>query len=226
MILSNTLEAIQQVLWPAKCGACERYLAEDESAVCKDCRKTIHLCAERSIPDGFSGAFAFFEYEGVIQEMISKWKFSEDFNAQKALMILFSELCQDIHFDISKPATIIPVPPHPKRLRERGFDPAWMFAHTFYQQWLMPHPEDSKSIYFSDNCLIRSRYTRHQIKLSHEERQHNLDNAFSLKKEPPENVILIDDVITTGATARTCGEVLLAGGSSSLFLIGLASANA
>lgn len=210
------------MFWPARCAACDIYLTNDEDVLCPSCRDSLRSCDKKCQYEGFEGGQAFFVYEGAIQEMITKWKFHADFHAQKSILRLVRENIQNFQLNIELPCAVIPVPPHIKRLRERGYDPAWTFAREFYRAWVAEKKELRDVLYFEDHCLVRHRNTRHQVRLGREERLHNLDNAFSLKKSAPSSVLLIDDVITTGATGRACGEVLRKGGTQFLYLLGLA----
>ena len=97
--------------------------------------------------------------------------------------------------------TIIPVPLHLRRERERGFNQSEIIAELFAKKFAL---EVNKN-------LRRVIYTVQQVKLSGEERRANLKNAFDFRQNGqaiPEKVLLVDDVFTTGATMQECAKVL------------------
>jgi ComF family protein len=113
---------------------------------------------------------------------------------------------------------IIPVPLHPKRKRQRGFNQA---------QLIVKELSRLKRIEIVEECLVKNRNTPPQTLLDEEEREKNVSGAFGIKKE--ENikekvVLLVDDVYTTGATIRECSSVLKEAGVKEVRAITLAQA--
>lgn len=98
------------------------------------------------------------------------------------------------HKLIRAPQVLVPVPLHPNRLRERGFNQAWLIAHRLSQ--LLGIPID-------DGSLTRVVDTAPQADLSGKQRRNNCHNAFSLSAHfPYQRIALIDDVVTTGTTVE------------------------
>jgi ComF family protein len=110
----------------------------------------------------------------------------------------------------------MPVPLHRDRLRQRGFNQAVVLGHVVAEHFGMP--------FMIDN-LIRCRPTRPQVELSGDERARNVRDAF-LVLRPSEivekRILLIDDVLTTGATLNECARVLKDAGARSVTAIALA----
>ncbi|MEW5845523.1 MAG: ComF family protein [Bacteroidota bacterium] len=106
--------------------------------------------------------------------------------------------------DLYKPITaIVPVPLHPKRLKERGYNQAEVIAKGLSEAMGVPVVTD---------VLLRNVYTQTQTKKSRIERMQNIAGAFTIKnaeKIEKGHVLLVDDVITTGATLETCAQTLL-----------------
>jgi ComF family protein len=99
---------------------------------------------------------------------------------------------------------VAPVPLHPRRLKERGFNQALLLAKAFFDKPL------------AREALIRVRHTMPQSGLNPKERRENVKKAFSIPRPEDirgKNVVLIDDVYTTGATVRECAKVLSQAGA-------------
>lgn len=201
----QTLEALKHLLWPTRCASCHVLLAEPSSLLCMECSTQVAQAPQAPLPPHIDAAMSLFKYEGAVQSMISKWKYHEDYTAQKAILSFVPDHMDRLRSFIPADVCMIPVPPHPKRLRERGFDPVWTFASRLHRHLEKAEiPTD-----FRDDVLTRTRHTAHQAALNHEQRLHNLDGAFKVKYGfKSQRVLLIDDVMTTGSTGSACAQVL------------------
>jgi ComF family protein len=104
-------------------------------------------------------------------------------------------------------ALLVPVPLHLSRLRERGFNQAVLLAHRLGR---------ARGLRVASRALVRTRATRSQPGLAAADRRANLAGAFTLRPDAAvagHEVVLIDDVLTTGATADACATVLRAAGA-------------
>ncbi|MDZ7377321.1 MAG: ComF family protein, partial [candidate division KSB1 bacterium] len=113
---------------------------------------------------------------------------------------------------------LIPVPLHKTRARERGYNQSALLCRAIARQTGLPYDE---------HILKRVRYTRSQTKLSASERLKNVNQAFRIVNKEPiqnKNVILIDDVITTGATMNECARELITNGARTVALCAIAHA--
>lgn len=217
-MISSTLDAIKHLLWPTRCASCDSLLGAPSQSLCAACTQSLIHAKPTNKTKGIDEFFAFFAYEGAAKNTISKWKYHADMAAQKAILNCIEPQIKNLKPLIPVEACFIPIPPHPKRLYERGFDPVWTFARKLLQ--LLPHA--SLSLKFKDDALIRVRHTKAQASLNHEERLKNLENAFEIKGNIPSKIILIDDVLTTGATAKACAKVLRQAGAQHIILVTLA----
>ncbi|TAN33530.1 ComF family protein [Patescibacteria group bacterium] len=140
--------------------------------------------------------------------------------------------------------SVLPVPLHPRRERERGFNQAKVLAKIFLDSLntppCIPPPETSSGQALKgegltqnpppirgrieEGVLVRTRYTPHQARLSKEERTQNVAGAFAWKgpAPAPAYVLLVDDVYTTGATMQECARVLKAAGAQKIYWLTLA----
>jgi ComF family protein len=113
---------------------------------------------------------------------------------------------------------VMPVPLHPARLRQRGFNQALLLAHQMCEKNDIP--------LLCDN-LYRVRPTRPQVELTGEERLKNVAGAFALRRPDAvkdRSVMIIDDVFTTGATLNECAAVLKEAGAAQVVALTLARA--
>jgi len=106
-------------------------------------------------------------------------------------------------------AVLVPVPLHPVRLRERGYNQSLLSASAWARRLGTP---------VADRWLERRRSTGTQTRLGSADRRRNLSQAFAVGKgfEPGVPIVLVDDVLTTGATLSSCAAVLLAAGAPSV----------
>ncbi len=218
-MLLDTFDALKHILWPTRCASCEVLLPESSRSLCEECQASVLDASGMPLPENIDWAFAFFRYEGTVQSLIAKWKYHEDYAAQKAILDFLPSHLEAIRSMAEGVDCMIPVPPHPRRLRERGFDPVWSFASKLHRMM----ENASMKVDFRDDVLMRTRHTAHQAGLNHEQRMHNLDGAFKVADGfAAEKVLLIDDVTTTGATGSVCAGVLKAAGVKWVGFIALA----
>ncbi len=99
--------------------------------------------------------------------------------------------------------TVVPIPLHAERLRQRGYNQAALISQAFCERTGLRHlPE----------ALVRVRATAAQYELNPLQRQQNLAGAFALKRAPATPVLLVDDIYTTGSTIQAAQQVLVAAG--------------
>jgi ComF family protein len=117
--------------------------------------------------------------------------------------------------NLPQPITaVVPVPLHPQRLAERGYNQAALLATIF---------GDAVGLPVQPAWLERTRETRHQVGLGPSERQTNVDGAFAATEAVMgHHLLLIDDVYTTGATLRACAAAALAAGAAAVYGLTLA----
>lgn len=202
---------IKDVIWPRTCAVrdCGRKVDVEEGYICSRCYATLPWYDEFA-----KSAFAYLE---PISELINQYKFfgatylAGDFAA--ALEKSFRK-----KHDAASVDMVIPVPLHPNRLRERGYNQAGLIAADF-----------AKRIgrVYDDTSLVRLRDTEHQSRSSGDERRKNLKGAFRVVNPSfvrGRTVVLVDDVMTTGSTLDECTAALVAGGAHRVVQFVLAKA--
>ncbi len=191
----------KDLLFPKFCVNC----LEEGVWLCEKCLdvivKTEKLSSEKQnlAAPHLDGVTALFHYgDKNISKLIGMLKY----NSLLELRDDFKKIILVTDFDLPyKDFVLIPVPLHPRRQRERGFNQAEVIAEGF-----------SEKLNFKiNNDLHRSTYTNQQAKLSAVDRKVNLNSAFIFESKEgyiPEKVLLVDDVFTTGATMSECAKVL------------------
>lgn len=226
MNLAEVLQDISSVIFPPRCLGCSEILhPEDNRIFCPDCQTKInvihgeiclicgtpfpdspapsHLCGDcLEAKPSFSCARAVFGYESVILEAIHRFKYKRDLSVGETL----ADVMADFSFpdvNVSDYTMILPVPLHVKRLRERGFNQSLILAKAIGRKHKIP-------VNFS--LLKRHQFTESQTGMNRKERSENIKGAFAVtdaEKIAGQNIILVDDVFTTGATANECAKTLL-----------------
>ena len=165
----------------------------------------------------FRKARAFGVYKGSLMEAIHRLKYGGKTSLSRPLGALAKHTFYQF-WDANSIDLLLPVPLHIKRLRERGFNQAYIVN----KKWT-----GIEGIPFDGLTLSRIRWTEPQTNLARTERRKNVTGAFFLRhpdRVKGQRVLLVDDVFTTGATANECARVLMKAGAESVDVLTLARA--
>jgi ComF family protein len=187
-----------------------QHFAADSGALCGACR----LAAPR-----FRKAVAFGAYEGALRDLIHIFKYQRIKSAGPLLGRLLRQAYSAIPAD--DPVLVVPVPLWPGKRSDRGFNQAEEIARAFWRSGA------SSGIQLCTTLLIRSRETAPQTGLTRRQRQANLRGAFAVttpEKIQGQSILVVDDVMTTGATAGECARVLLRAGAKQVYVATVARA--
>lgn len=183
------------------CMACGTEIQSSANAyLCPKCMQQLPIMTETQ-----TGHFSPFVYEEPIRSMILKLKYASNGFIAKALApYLAAVYLQKIKNLFDKPPIIIPVPLHRSRHNERGYNQSAVLAKELSGYLNLP---------VVTNVLIRTKKTIIQKKMDAASRASNLRNAFTvdptkIKEIQDQNILLIDDVYTTGATTHECATTL------------------
>ena len=178
----------------------------DTGCLCGDCILT---------PPAFSGALSFGYYTGELGKLIRALKFHNRRNLVELLVPLLVDTFFDA-WDRGDFDMVIPVPLHPKRRRDRGYNQAALLAYSLANRIGVP---------FNGRLLIRNRLTVPQTGLTDSRRTANVRNAFSCinpERVAGKRILLIDDVMTTGATVASASGTLIKNGAWRVSVLTLA----
>lgn len=205
------LASLIELLFPARCLGCGKQLDQSRPPrFCAACRAqvipfTSSCTAQDDLP--FT-THSLCIYQEPISTLLVRLKFNGDLSGLSTVAALAREAA--VERLLSEPDVILPVPLHRSRLRWRGFNQAAVLAKTCFPYW-----KDRIRI----NLLQRHKATLPQLGLTGKERRSNLVGAFSIRLPQASSgrrILLVDDVLTTGATLRECAEVLRRAGVAEL----------
>lgn len=202
------------------CKDCEAKMKPIKTAICPMCErpaidgKTHPGCQTRYCLDGLTSLY---RYDGPVRAAIKRLKY-KPYLVELVDLLLVSILdSMKSNKDVELAGfTIISIPLHPQRERERGFNQAALIGKALALQLDLP---------FDENVLQRTRYTKPQVLLAEKERRKNLADAFILDtkyKILNTNILLVDDVWTTGSTMRACANVLKRAGAKKVWALTVA----
>jgi len=174
--------------------------------VCDDCR----------LGRSFGKARAYGLFDGYLRDLLTRFKYS----GQQALGAPLGQLLADTaaeHFDVEEYDVIVPVPLHRDRLAERGFNQAYLIAKPLAASARLPVVAAVERILSSAA----------QVGLKGAQRKGNVRDAFGLHPRrrtqvARRRVLLVDDVLTTGATAEECARVLKSAGAAEVDVVTVA----
>lgn len=166
----------------------------------------------RDTTRSIDAVFIAFQFEGVLREAIHMFKYRPLRRLGVPLGDLMARVLAAHPLMVD---ALIPVPLHPNRLAERGFNQSELLAQRIGQ---------ARSLPVLTNGLVRIRDTEHQVRLNAKERQENMHDAFrwQLPTNPPPRIALVDDLFTTGATFRACAVALRMAGVQEVVALALA----
>jgi ComF family protein len=228
------------LIYPTACSGCGRRLSFKEKYLCQCClasikfietkcgwcgralSKEILACGECHFnPPPYEKARAVGEYQTPLKELICSFKYQKKEGMKRlAWELMFKYLEKGEEIDLKRVDLIIPVPLHKTKRHERGFNQATALAEGIAQRYQLKIEQDN---------LVRIRKTFPQVNLPTEKRTENVKSAFYVKREEKikgKNILLIDDVYTTGATIKECTKVLKKAGSGEIYVFTLARAPA
>jgi ComF family protein len=231
IIQSIFQKIILDSLFPIQCLGCGNF----DDWICEDCHSTLPILTQQQCPickkvetkngetcpnclkkeDNFiDGVFVASSFQDkLLKKAIHYYKYRFVYDLSKPLSLLLAQSL--FNSTVPAPDIIIPVPLHKRRARWRGFNQSELLAKNLDLQ-----------IPLITDTLLRTKYTIPQVKMKNRnKRQQNLNNAFTVKNTQHingKNVLLIDDVLTTGTTLNKCAKVLKQSGCNKVFCLVLA----
>ncbi|MFV5696792.1 ComF family protein [Flavobacterium sp. ZT3R17] len=208
-------ESIINLFFPKVCSGCSSFLVVNENVICTVCRHDIpltnhHLNPENDafkkfygrIPVIHTSALFYFHKKGIVQELIHNLKYKGHEEIGTILGEWYAEDLKTIDL-LQSVDEIIPVPLHRRKLKERGYNQVTAFGEAL---------SSCLNLNYNDSLLIRNVYSKTQSKKNLLGRTEGIETVFDVsftEKDHHKHYLLIDDVITTGATLEACSHALL-----------------
>ncbi|GAB3178646.1 ComF family protein [Telluribacter humicola] len=202
------------LLFPRCCEACGKALVGTEETICTSCRITLPRLSQDSIisssvkskfvatPEVKDAlAYLVFTKKGKVQELLYALKYKGNQEVGRVLGIMYGQELME-QGQVPPADLIVSVPLHPRRLKERGYNQSDAFAQGL---------SEATGIPWSGAVLSRTRYTKTQTGKSRAERYENMSGVFRVNQKEVvkgKQIVLVDDVLTTGATLDACVEAM------------------
>ncbi len=199
------------------CEVCLGSIRHINGRMCFKCGKSLNDSYQEgycpncyTVPYYFDRAYSCFEYEGTGKELIHKMKYEGKPELGRLLARFMHQRLR--HEDIQAEA-IIPVPIHPNKYSKRGFNQAYIIAQHLREYIKLPVLD----------CIKRVKETKEQYNLDKYQRSINVIDAFSIEMlyniNKYNNVLLLDDIYTTGSTVNECSRILKNHGVKAVYVI-------
>ncbi len=238
-MLQDFLQGMRQLVFPDNCLLCKQFLnSQHHKQLCDACSAQIqkntppfcltcsrHLqvmsadglclaCQQQSY--AFNEAWSTCLYTDAMAKLLHAFKYHHKTLLRKTFVELMSGFIDEYHLPLNTFDFICPLPLHPTRLRERGYNQSQLLSQALAQKYTLPH---------AANIIQRTRLTESQTTLTAKQRWTNLRGAFKINNPSAiadKNILLVDDLFTTGATANACAEALKDAGCAYVGVLTLA----
>jgi ComF family protein len=212
---AQLVEAALDLVFPPVCIGCGRV----DVAWCARCDaqlSALPLLGERPAPPPLRSLAATHNHDGLIMEAVQALKYERAHSLARPLARRLYSCLQQQKWTIDM---IAPIPLHISRLKARGYNQAQLLAEELAQMSDLP---------LAATGLKRQRSTTSQVGLTREQRQANVRGAFSADPRIVSGLrlLLIDDVLTTGATLQACAEAALTAGAAAVYGLTVTAARA
>ncbi|MFC4816117.1 ComF family protein [Flavobacterium sp. GCM10023249] len=209
------LKYLLNLFYPKVCSGCSQFILESENHLCTVCRHEIPLTNHTAfkeneaykkfygrIPTQHVSSMFYYHKKGVTQQLIHNLKYK---NQQHIGTILGEWYAEELaQQSVIKSADyIIPVPLHKKRLKERGYNQVTTFCNALGKEL---------NINVNNDLLFRNHHTISQSKKNLTSRSNLAENTFDIhfdEQHHNKHFLIVDDVLTTGATLESCGRAIL-----------------
>ncbi|MDE2231421.1 MAG: ComF family protein [Candidatus Omnitrophica bacterium] len=212
-MLPAFLQGAFELFFPDNCLLCRRFLnSRHQRQLCAACLESLEFNPRplRPLPSGLTltQAWSACLYNEPAQKLLHAFKYSSKTSLSKTFVALMIDFIDRHHIPVREFDLIVPIPLHPARLRERGYNQSALLSKGLSRHYGIPHTE---------NLLTRRKMTRSQTELGAKQRWTNMEGAFKMKNSTDakaKSVVLVDDLYTTGATLNAAAQTLMTAGAA------------
>ncbi|WP_245812799.1 ComF family protein [Flagellimonas flava] len=213
--MAKILNEIHNILLPMVCFGCNAQLSRGERVLCTVCRHelplTDHNFVEENLVDRIfygripikkGASFLFFAKQGIVKQLLHHLKYKNQEHIGAFLGEWYGALLENEDY-LKTVDIVIPVPLHHKKTKKRGYNQVTLFAQ---------HIALAIQAEYREDILVKKRNVKTQTKKDRQLRWENTRNIFTLSDvliPNPKHILLVDDVITTGATIEACAQTLM-----------------
>ena len=203
-MIKKILAIIEEAIFPQVCGIGGKINKEGLGTKCKNTLEKLaifEVTKEGKKESDFQELISIFPYEGIVRQLLLAYKFDEK-PYMYVCFVNFILKNKKIFKKLQSYDTIIPVPISKKRMKERGYNQSLLIAKKLSKDVIID---------LQTNCLFKTKNIIEQSKLNKEQRKQNIQNVYELKNREILNnkqILLIDDIYTTGSTVKECARVL------------------
>ncbi len=239
-MLQDLLQGIKELAFPDNCFLCRKYLqSSHQKQLCPSCLSAIvfntppfclkcsrHLtvfneqglclsCIKNNY--SFDIAWSACIYEDPLTTLIHAFKYHDKTHLRKFFYNIITDFIDTYHIPLENFDLIVPIPLHPTRYRERGFNQAELLSQMIAERYCLPHRTD---------ILMRWKFTASQTTTTQaKQRWTNVSDAFRINHSSDiadKSVLIVDDLLTTAATAHVASEALKNAGAAYVGVLTLA----
>jgi len=228
--MKNIIDSLLYLLYPQLCLTCGNSLVEGETVICGHCENSLprtrfHDDSDNLVSQLFWGrvdllaatSFLFFRRKGIVQQLMHQFKYKGEKEVGQYLGKLFAQELLDTK-SFAETDCIVPVPLHPDKQKKRGYNQSEEIAKGMSAAMNVPLKTD---------LIERAVFTSSQTKKSRFNRWENVSSVFVIpnpEKVDFKNILIVDDVVTTGATLEACAQKFIEDTQSKVSIATLAVA--
>jgi competence protein ComFC len=238
-MLQDVLQGFKELIFPDNCYLCRSYLQSSHQKqlchpclsliqantppFCLKCSRHLEVFNEKGLcrtcmhtPYAFDLAWAACLYEDPLPQLVHAFKYHDKTHLRKLFASLLNTFIDTYHIPLERFDLMMPVPLHPARLRERGFNQSELLAQAIAL---------GRSISLRTDILKRTKFTPSQTLQEAKQRWTNVTDAFRIDHPldvADKSILVVDDLLTTGATANAVSEALKKAGAAYVGVLTLA----
>ncbi len=208
-MLQAFLQGVLELVFPDNCLLCRQFLdSRHQKQLCPKCLASLALNPNpwrrlsSADPVYLDESWSACLYNDAAQKLLHAFKYSGKTSLRKTFVPLMIDFISRHHLPLHRYDLILPIPLHPARLRERGYNQSALLSLDLSRHFGLAHAQD---------LLMRQKQTQTQTELDAKQRWTNMEAAFRIKNSAAaagKNMVLVDDLLTTGATANSAAQAL------------------